>query len=92
MQHWNPDFTLSNLSPVQIRAIERNLLAQVDHVGGHMAGGFTEMNEDWHPAGLTFRTALRMHWHDLVFHLGLLLHLLLLEARRRLSRAHRSKA
>jgi hypothetical protein len=89
MQHWSPDLTLSNLSPVQIRAIERNLLAQVDHVGGFMVGGFTEMDEDWHPLGVSFRTALRLHWHDLTFHLGLLLHLLYLEARRRLSREGR---
>ncbi len=79
--HFQIDYAVSNITKEQAERLADIVSDYVDHCNGYAAGNVTEMDQDWHPVGVNARTAIRLHWEDLKFHLGLLFDLIKKELR-----------
>jgi hypothetical protein len=80
--HFQLDYAVSNITKEQAERLAELVSNYVDNCDGYAAGNVTEMDQDWHPVGVPARTALRLHWEDVKFHLGLLFDLIKKELRR----------
>ena len=83
--HFQLDYAVSNITREQAEKLADVIAGYVDHWDGYAAGNIIEMDHDWHPVGVNTRTALRLHWEDVKFHLGLLCDLIKKELRRHVS-------
>jgi hypothetical protein len=79
--HFQLDYAVSNVTKEQAEHLADLVSGYVDACDGYSAGDVTEMDQDWHPVGVNARTALRLHWEDVKFHLGLLCDLIKKELR-----------
>ena len=80
--HFQLDYAVSHITKEQAERLADIVSDYVDHCNGYTAGNVIEMDRDWHPVGVNARTALRLHWEDVKFHLGLLCDLVKKELRR----------
>ena len=83
--HFQLDYAVSNITKEQAEFLADLVSGYVDDCDSYAAGGVTEMDQGWHPVGVNARTALRLHWEDVQFHLGLLCDLIKKELRRHVS-------
>jgi len=80
--HFQIDYAVSHITREKAEKLADLISGYVDGCDGYASGGVTEMDQDWHPVGVPARTALRLHWEDVKFHLGLLFDLIKKELRR----------